>query len=68
MANSVIGVNRELLEYRHHIANQTARATWQHSFGNKIGHFAQRIPGCNTGTNTIVFIKKTRYHKTEQRT
>jgi hypothetical protein len=58
MANSVLGVNRELLEYCHLIANQTARATWQHSYGNEIGRLAQGMRGCNTGTNTIIFIKK----------
>ncbi len=58
MANSAMGVNGELLEYRHLIANQTTRATWQHSYGNKIGRLAQGMPGCNTVTNTIVFIKK----------
>jgi hypothetical protein len=58
MANSVMGVNEELLEYPHLIANQTTRATWQPSYGNKIGHLAQGMPGRNTGTNTIIFIKK----------
>ncbi len=58
MANSVMGVNGELLEYHHLIANQFTKATWQHSYGNKIGRLAQRMPVCNTGTNTIVFIKK----------
>jgi hypothetical protein len=58
MANSVLGVNRELLEYCPLFANQTTRATWQHSYGNEIGRLAQGMPGCNTGTNTIVFIKK----------
>ncbi len=58
MANSVMGVNGELLKYCHLIANQTTRATWQHSYGNKIRHLAQLMPGRNTGTNTIVFIKK----------
>jgi hypothetical protein len=58
MANSVMGANGELLEYHHLIANQTTRATWQHSYGNEIGRLAQGIPGQNTGTNTIVFIKK----------
>ncbi len=58
MANSVMGVNGELLEYRHLIANQTTSVTWQHSYGNKIGCLAQKILGCNTGTNTIIFIKK----------
>jgi hypothetical protein len=58
MANSVMGVTGELLEYRHLIANQTTRATWQHSYGNKIGGLAQGMPGRNTGTNTIVFMKK----------
>jgi hypothetical protein len=59
MANSVLGVNGELLECRHFIANQTTRATWQHSYGNEIGQLAQGMPGRNTGTNTIIFIKKT---------
>jgi hypothetical protein len=36
MANSVLGVNRKLLEYRHLIANQSTRATWQNSYGNEI--------------------------------
>jgi hypothetical protein len=36
MANNVLGVNRELLEYHHLIANQTTRAMWQHSYGNEI--------------------------------
>ncbi len=48
MANSVMGVNGELLEYCHLIANQTTRATWQHSYGNEIGCLAQEMPGCNT--------------------
>jgi hypothetical protein len=58
MANSLMGVNGELLEYCHLIANQTTRATWQHSYGNEIRCLAQGMPGHNTGTNTIVFIKK----------
>ncbi len=58
MANTVMKVNGDLLEYRHLIANQTTRDTLQHSYGNKIGHLAQEMPGRNTGTNTIVFIKK----------
>ncbi len=58
MANSVLGLNGELLEYHHLIANQTTRATWQHSYGNEIGQLAQGMPGHNTGTNIIVFIKK----------
>jgi hypothetical protein len=58
MANSVIGDNGELLEYRHLIANYATQATWQHSYGNKIGRLAQGMPGRNAGTNTIVFIKK----------
>ncbi len=58
MANSVMGANGELLEYPHLIAYQTTRATWQHSYGNKTGRLAQGMPAQNTGTNTIVFIKK----------
>jgi hypothetical protein len=58
MANSVIGDNGEILEYRHLIANHATRATWQHSYGNEIGQLAQGMPGCNASTNTIMFIKK----------
>jgi hypothetical protein len=58
MANSVMGVDGELLEYHHLITNQTIRATWHYSYGNKIGRLAQGMPGRNTSTNTIVFIKK----------
>ncbi len=53
-----MGVNGELLEYCHLIENQTTRATWQHSYRNKIGRLDQGMPERNTGTNTIVFIKK----------
>jgi hypothetical protein len=58
MANSVIGENGELLKYCHLITNETTRATWTHSYGNEIGRLAQGMPGQNTGTNTIFFIKK----------
>ena len=58
MANSVIGDNGELLEYRHLVANPKTRSTWTHSYGNELGRLAQGMPGRNTGTNTIVFIKK----------
>jgi hypothetical protein len=59
VANSVLGVNGELLEYHHLIANQTTRATWQHSHGNEIGRLAQGMPGHNNiGTNTIILINK----------
>jgi hypothetical protein len=58
MANSVLGDNGELLEYCHLIANQAMWVTWTHSNGNEIRRLAQGMPGCNSGTNTIVFIKK----------
>ena len=58
MANAVIGDNGELLEYKHLIANPKTRATWLHSYGNEIGRLAQGMPGRNTGTNTIFFIRK----------
>jgi len=54
----VIGDNGKLLEYKHLIANSKTRATWSHSYGNKIGRLAQGMPGRNTGTNTIFFITK----------
>jgi hypothetical protein len=63
MANSVLGVNGELLEYRHLIANQTTRATWQHSYGNKIGCLIQGMLGGNTSPNNIVFIKKNQVYQ-----
>jgi hypothetical protein len=58
MANSVIGDKGELLEYCHLIANHATKATWQHSYGNEIRRLAQGMPGYNSGTNTIMFIKK----------
>ncbi len=58
MANSVIGSNGELLEYRHLIANPATRKIWAHSYGNEIGRLAQGMPGRNIGTNTIVFIPR----------
>ena len=63
MANSVIGTNGELLEYRHLIANPATRATWLHSYGNEIGRLAQGMPGRNTGTNTIFFIPRDKVPK-----
>ncbi len=58
MANSVIGEGGKLLEYKQLIANPKTWAMWTHSHGNKIGCLAQGMPGCKTGTNTIIFIKK----------
>jgi hypothetical protein len=58
MANSVIGEGGKLLEYKQLIANPKTQAKWTHSYGNKIGRPAQGMPGCNTGTNTIIFIRK----------
>ena len=58
MANSVVGDNGKLLEYRHLVANPKTRSTWTHSYGNEIGQLAQGMPGRNTGTNTIFFIKR----------
>jgi hypothetical protein len=58
MANSVIGKNGKMLEYRHLLANPKTRKTWTHSYGNEIGCLAQGMPGHNTGTNTIFFTKK----------
>ncbi len=58
MANSVIGKGGKLLKYKQLIANPKTQAKWAHSYANKIEHLAQGMPGCNTGTNTIIFIKK----------
>ena len=58
LANSVVGPNGDLLEYRHLIANPSTRETWSHSYGNELGCLAQGMPGRNTGTNTIKFIPR----------
>jgi hypothetical protein len=58
MANSVIGKQGELLGYQHLIANLKTRATWTHSYGNKLGWLAQGMPGQVTGTDTTFFIPK----------
>jgi hypothetical protein len=58
MANSVIGEGGELLKYKHLITNPKTQTKWTHSYGNKIGHLAQGMSGQNTGTNTIIFIRK----------
>ncbi len=58
MANSIIGEGGELLKYKHLITNHKTEAKGTHSYGNEIGHLAQGMPGCNTGTNSIIFIRK----------
>jgi hypothetical protein len=58
MANSVIGEGSKLLNYKQLIANPKTQAKWTHSYGNEIGCLAQGMPGCRTGTNTIIFIRK----------
>jgi hypothetical protein len=58
MPNSVIGEDGKLLKYKQLIANPKTQAKWTHSYGNKIGCLTQGMPGCNAGTNTIIFIKK----------
>jgi hypothetical protein len=58
MANSVVGEGGKLLEYKQLIANPKTQTKWTHSYGNEIGRLAQGMPSCNTGKNTIIFIKK----------
>jgi hypothetical protein len=58
MANSVLGEQGKLLEYRHLIVNSKTRATWTHSYGNELGWLAQGMPGQVKGTDTIFFIPK----------
>jgi hypothetical protein len=58
MANSVMGENGELLEYRHLIANPKTRATCTHSYGNELGRLAQGMPGGAKGTDTFFFIPR----------
>jgi hypothetical protein len=63
MANAVIGKGGELLEYKQLIANPKTQETWTHSYGNEIGRLAQGMSGRNTGTNTIIFIRKNQVPK-----
>jgi hypothetical protein len=56
MANSVLGEQGKLLEYRHLIANPKTRATWTHYYGNELGRLAQGMPGRAKGTDMIFFI------------
>jgi hypothetical protein len=58
MANSVIREGGKLLEYKQLIVNPKTRAKWTHSYGNEIEPLAQGMPGRNTSTNTIIFIRK----------
>jgi len=58
MANSVIGEDGKVLEYKHLIANLKTRAVWQRAFGNELGRLAQGMLGRVEGTNTIFFIRK----------
>ncbi len=58
MVNSAIGEGGKLLEYKQLIANLKTQAKWTHSYGNKIGCLTQGMPGCNTGTHTIIFLRK----------
>jgi hypothetical protein len=60
MANSILSEQGKLLEYRHLIANSKTRATWTHSYGNKLGWLAQGMPGRVKGMDTIFFILRGR--------
>ncbi len=67
MANSVLGVNWGLVEYCHLIANQTTRATWQHSYGNKIRCLVRECQGATPAPTPLSSSRKTRYCRTENR-
>ncbi len=54
MANSVLGEKGKLLKY----CNPKTKAVWAHLYGNEIGRLAQGMPGRNTGTKTIFFIRR----------
>jgi hypothetical protein len=58
MANSVLGTNGKLLEYRHLITNPTTHATCSHLYRNELGRLAQGMLGQNTEMNTIHFIPR----------
>jgi hypothetical protein len=58
MANSVLGENGKLLEYRHLITNPKTRATWTHSYGNELERLTQGMPGRAKGMDTIFFIPR----------
>jgi hypothetical protein len=58
MANSILGKQGKLLQYCHLIAKPKTRATWTHSYSNKLGWLVQGMPGQVTGMDTIFFIPK----------
>ena len=58
MAKSVLGENGKLLKDWHLVANPKTRATWTHSYGNKLSRLAQGMPGRAKGTDTIFFIPR----------
>jgi hypothetical protein len=58
MADSVIGEQSKLLKYHHLIDNPKTRATWTHSYGNKLGQLVQRMPSLVKGTDTIFYIPR----------
>ncbi len=58
MENSLLSKQGKLLKYRHLIANPKTQATWTHFYGNKLGRFAQGMPGQVKGMDTIFFILK----------
>ena len=47
-----------LLEYKQLSKHPQYKQTRQHSYGNKIGRFAQVMPGQVQGTNSIIFVRK----------
>ena len=51
---------RKFFEYCHLIQNPKYKKDWGLSFRNEVGLLAQGIPGRNTGTNTSVFIDKSK--------
>jgi hypothetical protein len=67
MANSIIGEQGELLEYRHLIANPKTQVTWTNSYGNKLGWLAQGMLGQVTGTDTVFFIPKNKVPRAREK-
>ncbi len=58
MAYSVLVEQGEPLEYCHLIANPKTRATWTHSYRNKLGWLAQGMLGQVMGTDTFLLHPK----------
>ena len=58
LANAVMDVNRELLQYQHLMDGPEYRVLRGKAYAKECGILTQRLPGVVDGTDTFDFIKK----------